>query len=175
MNILGLDISTSCVGITVLNENETLVIFDYVKPIGDTIFEKINSATIQTSKILSNTKIDYIIAEMPNIAFSVGKSSAQVISTVLRFNGAFLSYCYQNYTTNITEIMAVSARKAVTGRGRYEDVKNNIFDWVNNKIQYEKWPLVQRGKNKGKYAKECYDLADSFILAQYGYKLYCKN
>jgi hypothetical protein len=179
MNVLGLDISTTTIGITILNEKGSLVLIDYVKPVGNILFEKIDSATNQLNEKLKYFTIDKIYAEQPNVMFSKGLSSAQVLGTILRFNGAILfTVCKKLNILNINEAMAISMRKKIIGIGRFPkgtNTKEEIFNWVqkylNSSQQKVNWPLVEKGKNKGKFKPECYDMCDSFITALYGIRI----
>jgi hypothetical protein len=167
MNILGLDISSSTIGFTVLNEKECLIC-NYVKPKGNNIWEKVESVedTLFNLRVL---KIDAIYVEQPNIMFSKGFSSAQVLSIILRFNGAILFTLYKNFNILPHEVMASSARKKVMGVGRFKsDAKQHVWDWVNKDIGNQPWPKIDKGKNIGKLKEEAFDMSDSYIIAKYG-------
>jgi len=169
--ILGLDISTSTVGVTVLNLTGGLEFIGYVKPIGETMYEKVESALSQFKLLLAPFKITSIYAEQPNIMFKAGFSTAQTLSIILRFNGAFLFTVSQMYGILPQEVMAVSARKQVTGHGRFAkgtDTKQEVLKWVSAQVLTAIWPTIQKGKNKGNLATECFDMADSYIIARYG-------
>jgi Holliday junction resolvasome RuvABC endonuclease subunit len=172
MNVLGIDCSTSTIGITILDEHENLILIDYIKPQGDNLFEKMESASKQIDEKIKLIPIHKIYAEQPNIMFSRGLSSAQVIATILRFNGAILFTLSQKYNILINEAMASSMRKKIIGIGRFPkgtNTKQEIFNWVQkNSLQKINWPLMEKGKNKGKFKNECFDMADSYITALYG-------
>jgi hypothetical protein len=169
--ILGLDISTSTVGATVLNLTGGLECITYVKPIGTTMYEKVQSTFLTLRTRLVPFKITSIYAESPNIMFRAGFSSAQVLSTILKFNGALLFTLHVNFNTLPKEAMAVSMRKQVTGHGRFAkgtDTKQEVLKWVTSEIPWFTWPTIEKGKNKGKPLSECFDMADSYIVARYG-------
>ena len=42
---LGLDVSTSCIGISIFDENEKLMSLNYIKLKGDTLFDKVDEFT----------------------------------------------------------------------------------------------------------------------------------
>ena len=175
MNILGLDISTSTVGLCILDEHEKLIFIDYIKPTGNSLFEKLDSAVKQFNEKLKEFTVDKIYAEQPNVMFSKGLSSAQVIATVLRFNGGFLFTIKQKYgILNINEIMASSARKNTIGIGRYPkgvNAKEEVFKWVNSNSKNSfNWPLKIKGKHKGQIIPECYDMCDAYIISAFGVK-----
>ena len=67
--------------------------------------------------------------------------------------------------------MATSARKQVIGIGCWPksiNTKLEVLKWVQTQIPTYQWPIKEKGKNKGKLIAECFDLADSFIIAKYG-------
>ncbi len=168
MNILGLDISTTAIGICILNEKEILLL-DYVKPFGSDFLKKLDSSSSELINKLKPFKIDYIYAEKPNIMFSKGLSRAQVIAVVLRFNGALLFTLYREFNVLPKEVMASSARKKVIGKGKFQDAKKAVFDYVYSIVGDSiNWPKKERGQNKGKFANECFDIADAYIIAKYG-------
>lgn len=180
--ILGLDISTSTIGFTLLNLTGSVEYINYIKPEGNNIFEKVASATRSIDAYIwpyvqINGPIKAIYAEAPNIMFQRGFSSAQTIATILRFNGAFLFTLYQKFNILPKEVFATSARKQVIGIGRFKlDPKEEVFKWVNSHIKYTYphfWPIISKGKNKGKLLHECFDMADSYIIAKYG--LICES
>lgn len=166
MNVLGLDISTTTIGVTVLNENG-VVLAIYLKPEGETVFEKVASALHQFDSSVK-IPIDYVYAEAPNIMFAKGMSTAQTIAKILRFNGAFLFTLYRRLNILPIEVMAVSARKRVIGIGRFkEKPKEAVFEWVKNNTDIV-WPTMKKGKHQGEYSPECFDIADSYIVSKYG-------
>ena len=172
--ILGLDISTSTVGFTLMNLTGGVEYIGYTKPTGDNQFEKVESAfncisKVVQSHVISNGPITSIYAEAPNIMFRTGFSSAQTLAIILRFNGALLFTLYRHFGILPKEAMAVSMRKQVIGIGRFKvNPKDEILRWVNLQIPTTNWPQIAKGKNKGKLSTECYDMADSYIVARYG-------
>lgn len=168
MYVLGVDISTSTIGIVILNEKKELIYYTYLKPKGDTLLQKIDSITKDIELIFTTYKIDKIICETPSISFNPGQSSAQVLATILRFNG-IIHYLLNLFSgLNIQEIMASSARKKVTGRGTYPSgtAKREIFNWIKRTYTIPKnFPIKKMGKNKGDYANECYDICDAWVVA----------
>lgn len=173
--ILGLDISTTTIGFTILDSEGKVVRSNFIKPIGDTMFEKVDSAINDfNGKVGDGLKIDEIVAEKPNIMFASGFSSAQTLATILRFNGAFLFTLYCKFHILPIEVMAVSARKSVIGVGRFKsDPKQAVLNWViSDYPEAANWPKIDKGKNQGKFKAECFDMADSYVIAKYGYGIF---
>lgn len=178
--ILGLDISTSTVGFTLMNLSGAVEVIGYAKPIGKNLYEKVDSARQHIEVILwpyltIKSPITSIYAEAPNIMFRAGFSSAQVLSTILRFNGALLFTLSKKFNTLPKEAMAVSMRKQVIGVGRFKNnPKAEVLKWVKSQPDFpfqgclNWWPIVEKGKYKGQEASEQYDMADSYIVARYG-------
>lgn len=168
--ILGLDISTSTVGVTILNLSGDVAHLGYIKPIGTNVFEKAKTAAQDLEMIIAGFPITSIYAEAPNIMFRAGFSSAQVLATILRFNGAVLFTLHRKLSILPNEAMAVSIRKQVIGHGRFAkgtDTKTEVLKWVSSQITFN-WPTIDKGKNKGKLLPECFDMADSYVVARYG-------
>jgi len=167
--ILGLDISTTTIGYTLLNKHGNLVKMGFVKPKGDNLFEKAHTAFVDTVTELGDFVVpSRIIAEKPAIMFQQGKSSAQTISLVLRFNGAYLYALWSNFLVTPEEVMATTARKAVIGKGRFTgDTKKAIYEFVYKQAdtKYFIWPVSKTKKP----APERFDMADSYVVAKYGW------
>jgi len=169
VNILGLDISTTTIGVCILNEKSEILLMTYVKPSGNNFLEKLDFASSELFNKLKSFQIDCIYTEQSNIMFSKGLSRAQVIATVLRFNGALLFALYKEFNILPKEVMASSARKKVIGKGKFIDAKKAVFDHVYSIVKDSiDWPKKERGQNKGKFANECFDMADAYIVAKYG-------
>jgi len=167
-NVLGLDLSTTTIGYTIVNENG-IVLMDFVKPKGNTIFEKMDSGSQQLIAKIGKVKVDKIMAEQPNIMFQQGKSSAQTISKILRFNGAILFTLHRYFRIFPDEIMSVSARKQVIGRGRFDkglNPKEEVFKFVASRVPEETW--INCISKTGKWKPERFDVADSYIIAMAG-------
>ena len=94
---ISFDISTSCVGYSVFNEDGTVMQLDYVKfDSKQTIFEKFNWFKDQTKHLL-NFKIKYIAIEEPLEKFKGKFSSAHTIAILNFFNGMISSYLYSSF------------------------------------------------------------------------------
>jgi len=156
--ILGLDISTSTVGFTLMNLTGGVEYMWYVKPEGDNMYDKVSSAfnfirIIVKPHVVLTGPVTAIYAEAPNIMFRAGFSTAQTLSKILRFNGALLFTLSTFYNILPQEAMAVSMRKQVIGRGRFAkglDTKQEVLKWVQSQMPSFRWPVIDKGKNTGK-------------------------
>ena len=113
--ILGLDISTSIVGVTVLdNEKQILLNVGWDlrnKRIYPNIFKKAKEVNRLLREINSQFHIEKIYIEKSLQAFRSGFSSAKTLSTLSSFNGITSWMCYDIFSIEPEYISAISARK----------------------------------------------------------------
>jgi hypothetical protein len=164
--ILGLDISTSVTGYTLIDDAGNIVensYIDFKKETG--IFEK----AAKVEKILGDLHrkydFDKVWIESSLMMFSAGKSSAVTIDTLAKFNG-IVSWIAYGFCTELHFIPAVSARKQiglkmVKGRKGKDIVMEHM-------LNSESWFKVDYTKT-GKIKPYCYDMADSFVVAKAGF------
>ena len=170
--ILGLDISTSITGATIIDEDGRVIhneAWDLRKY--KDFFEK---ATIIKNKIcqLEDTfLIREIYIEQSLQSFRSGFSSAKTLSTLSRFNGVVSWLCYNILKIKPEYIAATSARKkcGITvpkGVKAKQVVIQHVLDNVPS-------VLIEYTKH-GNPKPQCYDKADSWVIAHAGW-LECKN
>ena len=162
--IIGLDISTSITGITVIGKNgkvkhnfaiDTRKYKSFFKK-AEVIAEKLQKLSI---------KPEYIFIEQSLQSFRSGFSSAKTLSTLSRFNGVISWVCYQLWNIEPQYIAATSARKkcGITiprGSKAKQIVIQYIIDNVPDVlIEYTKY---------GNPKPQCYDMADSWVVAKAG-------
>lgn len=93
MKIMGLDISTSVIGITILDENFSIDLMTHITfKSSMNLYEKADHALEQFWDIFDKHRaMDKIYIEEPVLSYSPGRSSAQTIMTLAKFN-YILSY-----------------------------------------------------------------------------------
>lgn len=171
--ILGLDVSTSITGATILDRNGDIV----YNEAWDTrkfknIFEK--AAAIK-EKILDayerglddDSRIEYIFIEQNLQSFRSGFSSAKTLSTLSKFNGIVSWMCYDSLDIQPEYVAATTARKLAGIRvPRGIKAKDVVLRHIEKagllEIEYTK-----HGNPKPQY----YDRADSIIIAKAGHYL----
>jgi hypothetical protein len=163
--ILGLDISTSITGATILNESGEIV----YNEAWDTrkyknIFEKAEFVNERISNL--PIKPDRIYIEQSLQSFRSGFSSAKTLSTLSRFNGIVSWICYRQYAIEPIYLAAVSARKTCgitvpRGTKAKEVVIQHVLDNVPN-------VLIEYTKH-GNPKPHCFDKADSWVIARAGW------
>ena len=163
--ILGLDISTSITGATILDENGNIIeniAWDTRKY--KNFFQKAEYVYEQLQSI--NHKISKVYIEQSLQSFRSGFSSAKTLSTLARFNGTVSWMVYKLFKVEPEYLAAVSARKAIgitvpRGSKAKECVIKYIIDNVPDvSINYTK---------HGNVKPDCYDKADSWVIARAGY------
>ena len=178
---IGLDISTSIIGISLLDCNSKLINLENInlKKIS-CIFYKSNVTKEHFTKIkekyLFEDEIKIFIEESFQ-SFSKGFSSAKTLSQLNRFNG-IVSYISSEVFSVVPEYINVnSARKnlGIKINKKLEiNTKEQIFQWVKNDFKennYEfDWPerTLTRGPNKGlvKFDDCCYDMSDAYVICK---------
>jgi len=167
--ILGLDISTSITGITVLDDTGTVVLFDAVDMRSKkftTFFIKADAIERRLVQIKNQYKIDKIFIEQSLQAFRPGLSSAKVILTLGKFNGIVSWTCYKIFGFEPEYIGASTARKALgikveRGENAKEIVLKRVLE-LESSFNVEYTP-------KGNPVAGTYDRADSYVIARAGY------
>jgi len=162
--ILGLDISTSITGATVMDKKGNILMCEAwdTRKIKN-FFQK--AAAIR-SRIL-DTKIEYpitkIVIEQSLQMFRPGFSSAKTLTTLSKFNGIVSWMCYRITGIERENVSASSARKnaGITVR-RGQKAKEIVLEHVKNNIPNFEYELTKAGNPK----PGTYDRADSIILAQ---------
>jgi len=132
--IMGLDISTSITGATILDNTGKVVIcnaWDLRKYKG--FFLKVEKTKILLEEIAKNQMVEKIFIEQSLQSFRSGFSSAQTLSTLARFNGTLSWLCYEMFSVEPEFIGATTARKLCgikvpRGRKAKEVVLEKILD-----------------------------------------------
>ena len=167
--ILGLDVSTSFVGFTVLNNKNKIVrceAWDLRKI--KNIFSKAEKVKNELTKLQD---IDEIYIEQSLQAFRSGFSSAATLSLLSRFNGVVSWLCFKELGLEPDFLAATSARKecGITvprGEKAKKVVIQHIIDNVPDvSISYTRYGNPKAG---------CYDKADSWVIARAGW-LICQK
>ena len=162
---LGLDISTSITGISLVDKRGEVLLCDHI----DTrktknFFEKVE--IIKEYLALhryTQTIVQEIWIEQSLQSFRSGFSSAQTLSTLARFNGVISWIAYKAYGIEPKYLAASSARKlsGVTIK-RGEKAKEKVFKFLLDTEPTFKVEYTKHGNPKPGY----YDRADSLIIAK---------
>ena len=168
--ILGLDISTSITGATILDSQGAVV----YNEAWDTrkfknLFEKAEYVEKQINRLRGDGyRIEKVFIEQSLQSFRSGFSSAKTLSTLSRFNGIVSWMVYRNLRKEPEYIAATSARKLCgikvpKGQKAKEVVLNFLLDNEPSfSISYTKF---------GNPKPDSYDRDDSLGVARAGYNL----
>jgi len=166
--ILGLDVSTSITGITILDKegkivyNEALDTRKY-----KSLFVKARTLQEKLKEIKKNNKIKKIYIEKSLQSFRSGFSSAKTLSILSAFNGIVSWMCFNIFKLEPEYIAATSARKLCGIKiPKGEKAKPVVLKFLLDNepcfvIEYTKY-----GNPKPKY----YDMADSIVIAKAGFE-----
>ena len=165
--ILGLDISTSITGATIIDDSGNIIFneaWDTRKY--KNFFRKASIIYNKLEALSDNYDINHIYIEQSLQSFRSGFSSAKTLSTLSRFNGVVSWLCYNFFDIEPEYIAATSARKkcGITipkGTKAKQEVIKFVLDNVPDvAIMYTK---------HGNPRPECFDKADSWVIANAGY------
>ena len=162
--LLGLDVSTSFVGATVLNNKNEIVCCEAwdLRKIKNTF----SKAEKVKNELIKLKDIDEIYIEQSLQAFRSGFSSANTLSTLSRFNGIISWLCYDLFDIEPEYFSAASARKACGIRvPRGEKAKEVVLKFLlDNEPNFDIQYTVYENPKPGTF-----DRADSLIIARAGW------
>ena len=169
--LLGLDISTSITGATIIEDGkiiETNYWDTRNKNRFPTIYTKAKLLKDKIEDIKSRHQIEHIYIEQSLHSFRSGFSSAQTLSTLSRFNGIVSWMCYEIFNIQPELIAATSARKqAGVGVKRGDNAKEKVLQFI-----IDKYPDVEIQYTKhGNPKPGILDMCDSIIIAIAGHKI----
>ena len=172
--ILGLDVSTSRVGISIIDYDSNLLRSEFVKLNSKDNLEHrcsqvenyINNINSYNSINNKGYYIEEVFIESPFVMFSGGKTTAMTMAKLQRFNGMV---CYMLYKTLKILPISIAANKARGLVGlkikRGEDTKKKVIEWAQN--QYPKDFLVECTRF-GNPKPGTDDMADAVVIARAG-------
>ena len=173
--ILGLDISTSITGATVLDKSGEVLFCEAWdtrnKNQFSSLFDKGKFIRNKLRELDDRFLIDSVYIEQSLQSFRSGFSSAKTLSTLARFNGIVSWLCYEVFESQPEYVAATSARKLCGIKiPRGEKAKQVVLGFLLDNeptfvIDYTKFGNPTPGS---------YDRADSLVIARAGYSL-CQN
>ncbi len=165
--ILGLDISTSITGYTIIDLDGSVVVCDHIDlKKYNNIYDKVNKVREVLREIFEKHFIDKVFIEESLMMFSAGLSSAKVLNLLSKFNGIVSWILKDEFKKEPFYIPASSARKQIglkMVKGRKG--KEIVMDYMRDE---QKWFVIEYTKNN-KIKPFCFDRADSFVIARAGF------
>jgi hypothetical protein len=178
MYYLGLDVSTTCVGIAITDDKENIHISEALKL--DTSYPLEDRAANLQDRIrnimLEYPDIDKVYIESPIVLFK-GGSSALTVAILQRFNGMVCFAMYQLFNENSPILLNVISARAKLGikipRGKKSkhEKKQPIIDFIENKYKDTVTPFLYEITNKGNFKPTVDDRADALVLCLAGPKM----
>lgn len=182
--VLGLDISSSCVGVCYLNvasgiktDGTHIEVLDHIDLKSSAKLTNLWQKADELKKVLNKMISDYsmkpdqIIIEDAAKKFTPGRSSADTISTLLRFNG-ISSYVVRELFNKDPEFLgAQEARKLCSLKmqrvGKVnKPQKEQVFEaMMSSDLKHIVWPK----KKSGADVEWSRDATDAYVLAKAGY------
>ena len=165
--ILGLDISTSITGATVIDDSGEVILNESIDTRKYKSFflkaEKMKSFLTSVSK---EYNINEVYIEQSLQSFRSGFSSAKTLSTLSRFNGVVSWMCYSLWSVEPEYLAATSARKLCGIKvPKGQKAKPVVLQFV---VDNEPTFVLEYTRN-GNPKPDAYDKADSWVIAKAGY------
>ncbi len=170
--ILGLDISTSVVGICLLDIDAAVIKNSHIDLRKVTDFYEM--LDLVEAELSTYPEPNAVFVEEPVMSFSKGKSSALSIATLQAFNGAVRYIAWNKWRKPVSLVSARSARsklkidtklpKGLSAYHKKKQLKEKIISWC---IEQD----VDLGFEKTKqdnWQVWCGDRADAYVVARYG-------
>lgn len=184
--ILGLDVSTSVVGVCVVDstvepddKGSHILLLDRIEFKGcKTLWDKadvvsrymddlIRGSFEDEKKFMLQIYADRIVLEEPLMGFRPGMSSAQTISTLMRFNGIVSYLARRTFHQEPEYVGSAHARKLCgiklqrTAAGGPQ--KEQVFSYMAaNDLKHVVWPI----KKNGKQVDWSRDACDAYVIAR---------
>tara|TARA_R100000322_G_C5392510_1_gene179112 strand:- start:268 stop:846 length:579 start_codon:yes stop_codon:yes gene_type:complete len=170
--ILGLDISTSVVGVAIVDpETKDLIVSEHIDLTKiDSVFSKAELVGSELWQIGNNHDIKNLFVETALMRFIPGRSRADTIVKLAKFNGIVSWMCYDTFGLQPTYLNVNTARslyglsfpRGTKGPKRKKMVVEAVIEKEKTAFKYE---MARGGKN---YKKGTDDRADAIVIARAG-------
>jgi RNase H-fold protein (predicted Holliday junction resolvase) len=166
---LGVDVSTSKIGIALIDEDKKVIVSEVIKLKPENSLEE--RAILFENKLLKLNKYYYIseiFVEEPFVAFGGGKTTAQTMAILQRFNG-MCSFVVRKVFDRDPQMVSVRSARTKLGikitRGLKEkETKKIIIEWAAEQYPDFKYELTTHGNP----LPGTDDRADALVIATYG-------
>ena len=165
--ILGLDISTSITGYTVLDYEGNILACSHIDLRKEKdFFKKIQIVNSQLELINDTYKIEQVYVEQSLQSFRSGFSSAQTLSLLSKINGIVSWLCYNMFYGEPKYLAATSARKLCGIKiPRGQKAKAVSLQFVVDNVPGFEIEYTRHGNPKAGYT----DRSDSYVIARAGW------
>ena len=180
MSVLGLDISSSMIGVAVAERNEDGKIvptfLDHIRLDNiDGIFNKHDYVVKRLTEMMQAGHFHSVTdsaVEAPLLGFQSQKSSADTIITLIRMNILVLLTVRAMFGKDPTFISSSTARKLAGVKVQRTSVagknaKEQVFEHMcKHDLSHVSWPLRKLGKRKGEPVELARDMTDAWVIAK---------
>ena len=167
--ILGLDISTSKIGYSIIDYSTNLLECQVIKLKPLPLEDRAEIFYAILKEVKKKYRIKEIFIEEPFSMFGGGRTTAKTMSKLQRFNGMCSFAVRRIFKVNPTLIPANKARGLVGLKiKRGEDTKRKIIEWVEKKYPKD---FIVEFTNYGNPRPGTDDKADSVVIALAGLEL----
>ncbi len=165
--ILGLDISTSITGYTILDNDGNIIVCDHIDLRKEkNFFLKCSAVEGRLAAIRNDYFIERIYVEQSLQSFRSGFSSAQTLSLLSKINGIVSWICYNLFGIEPEYIAATSARKLCGIKvPKGQKAKDVALQFVVDNVPSFVVEYTRHGNPKAGYA----DRSDSYVIAKAGW------
>lgn len=172
--LLALDISTSCTGYCLFDENDLVDIGHINLGKHKGLFEKASHVKQTIISLDDRYCINRVVVEENLQAFRPGLSSAKTLMTLAQFNGVVRWICHERLEVPVEAINVNTARKRIglkiDRKNKEKNTKQQVLEWVASDNPEIKWPtkILKSGPNKGQQrtCNEAYDMADAYVIGK---------
>ena len=165
--ILGLDISTSITGYTILDDAGEIIACDHIDLRKEkNFFNKIQMVNARLEDLLVDYDIEHVYIEQSLQSFRSGFSSAQTLSLLSKINGIVSWLCYNLFGGEPHYLAATSARKLCGIKvPKGQKAKAVSLQFVVDNVPGFEVQYTRHGNPRPGYA----DRSDSYVIAKAGW------
>ena len=166
--ILGLDISTSITGYTVLDHGGEILACDHIDLRKEKdFFKKVEMINSRLQDISNNYEIETVYVEQSLQSFRSGFSSAQTLSLLSKINGIVSWLCYNMFYSGEPKYLAATSARKLCGIKvpKGQKAKAVSLQFVVDNVPGFEVEYTRHGNPKAGYA----DRSDSYVIARAGW------
>jgi len=165
--ILGLDISTSITGYTILDYEGEILACNHIDMRKEkNFFNKIQMVNARLEDLLVDYDIEHVYIEQSLQSFRSGFSSAQTLSLLSKINGIVSWLCYNLFGGEPNYLAATSARKLCGIKiPKGQKAKAVSLQFVIDNVPGFDVEYTRHGNPRPGYA----DRSDSYVIAKAGW------
>jgi len=164
---LGLDVSTTCTGVAILDENKKLILQSHITTTKvPTLTERALIVEDYIKELHNDYNITYVGIEAPLLSFKKGFTNTTTLTKLLMFNGIVSYIVYKELGVKPTHKHVSSARKMSSYNImkkflKQKTTKNKIVEFVDKMLKDFKIEFTKNNTIKS----YIYDEADAAVVA----------